>query len=184
MNWSNSWGDPPKDEYLEGITKRWGNVEIIPPPKPKTSEIMRQNNLLADEAIKQSQKSTFHYLTNDNAPKFNGHFVVQRFTIPETIEAIDKPDEVDCIVVGDLGIYEKYDAWNVLHIPTLLHFNRAVPYVEPTLEQLIDWCKLVQADHREDWEALKLLGTDIDKDATVELRQRILRHCQMIDIKI
>lgn len=174
MNWSNKWDE---------------SFPIIPPAKPKTSEIMRQNNLLADEVIalsisKSAQKNLDVIKEFCNTSKLlNEKLEIQHFILPETIEAIDKPDEVDCIVVGDLGIYEKHDKWNVLHIPTLLHFNRAVPHVEPTLEQLIDWCKLVQADHREDWEALKQFGLDLDKDVTVELRQRILRHCQMIDIK-
>jgi hypothetical protein len=151
-------------------------IEIIPPPKPKTSEIMRQNNLIADEAIKNCH-------VHVNVDKSSGSYAsVGKFKIPETIKVIDEPDEVECIVIEDLGVYNKQGIWHVLHLPTLMRFDKAVPHVDPPLEKLLVWCKLVQSDHREDWEALKQFGTDIDKDETIELRQRVLRHCHMVDL--
>jgi hypothetical protein len=106
-----------------------------------------------------------------------------KLTLPEMMVTVDKPYEIEIIPVGDLGVYWDNDMWRIIHIPTLARFDRAIPILEPQdKDKLMEWCRLVQADCRDDWMALASLDQDNYKDGNVELRQRIMRHCQMVDM--
>lgn len=98
------------------------------------------------------------------------------------------------IRVGDLLVYEDVKSWGlywIIHVPTLVSFEKAVPLGDPDLpdytqRQLIDWCKTVQQELRDDWQLLATLSNKTYKIfgyGIQEAKDRIQKHCLAVPVE-
>jgi hypothetical protein len=95
--------------------------------------------------------------------------------------------EIACFKVGTLAIHKALDnwGWTVSHIPTLTKFNRAFPDPDCknyTKDQLIKWCRAIQAEKPELWEPINRLTPENYKDKKYS-RWSLMEWCQSVGIE-
>ena len=89
-------------------------------------------------------------------------------------------------VIGDLAIHDSVDnpdCFNILHIPTVTSFMKAVPIEDNKAYenwQLVDWCEKVQQQHQQFWTVLRELTpltVDRNTDREMKAKDKIKEWC-------
>lgn len=117
-------------------------------------------------------------------PTFDGyswqHLV--SLTIPITD---DWPRTVEAVQVGDLAVHEDLripgKTWQVTHVPTMTRFNVVVGLHKK--DDLIEWCRRVQASNQDDWKELAQL-THVSYTVRSQAKDRIMDLCQREEINV
>ncbi len=99
----------------------------------------------------------------------------------------DFPTQVEAIQVGDLAVHKDLYPlpqgnkwWQVTHVPTLTRFN-VVSNGLHKQANLIEWCKKVQEQLKDDWKALAQLTPETYIERSI-FKDRIMELCQRIPV--